>query len=71
MEHFAKINGSVIGQKGESQNGDNKKTKHVKDSEKTHISYLLIRTRNLILQKGLREQNDISIIHQIIMYEDR
>ena len=34
MEHFAKINGSVIGQKGESQNGDKKKTKHVKDSEK-------------------------------------
>ena len=45
MEHFAKINGSVIGQKGESQNGDKKKTKHVKDSEKTHISYLLIRTQ--------------------------
>ena len=35
---------SVIRQKSESQNGDSKKIKHVKFSEKTDISYPLIRT---------------------------
>ena len=37
---------SVIWQEGKSQNGCFKKTKHAKISEKTNISYLLIRTRN-------------------------
>ena len=32
---------SVIRQKGESQNGGNKKTKNAKYSEKTNISYTL------------------------------
>ena len=36
---------SVTRQKGESQNGCFKKTKHAKFSEKTNISFLLIRTR--------------------------
>ena len=35
---------SVIRQKGESQNGRYKKIKHAKFSEKTNISYPLIRT---------------------------
>ena len=34
---------SVIRQKSESQNGGNKKTKHAKFSQKTNISYPLIR----------------------------
>ena len=38
------INSSVIRQKGESQNGSFKKTKHAKFSEKMYISYPLIRT---------------------------
>ena len=37
-------NSSVIRQKGKSQNGCFKKTKHVKFSEKTNISNPLIRT---------------------------
>ena len=39
-------NSPVIRQKGESQNGGNKKTKHVKFSEKMNISYPLIRTQS-------------------------
>ena len=35
---------SVIRKKGESQNGGNKETKHVKFSVKTKISYPLIRS---------------------------
>ena len=38
------LSSSVIRQKGESQNGCFKKTKHAKFSEKTNISYPLIRT---------------------------
>ena len=38
-------NSSVIREKGESQNGCNKKTKHAKfPKKKTNISYPLIRT---------------------------
>ena len=44
-------NSSVIRQKGESQNGCFKKTKHVKFSEKTNISNPLIRTRTCAYQK--------------------
>ena len=40
-----KSNSSVIRQKGESQNGCFKKTKHVEFSEKTNISNPLIRVR--------------------------
>ena len=40
-------NSSVIRQKGESQNGCFKKTKHAKFSEKTNISNPLIRTRKI------------------------
>ena len=36
---------SIIRQKGESQNGGNKRTKYAKFSGKTNISYPLIRTR--------------------------
>ena len=39
------LNLSLIRQKGESHNGCFKKTKHVKFSEKTNISYPLTRTR--------------------------
>ena len=39
------INSSAIRQKGESQNGCFKETKHAKCSEKTNIFYPLIRTR--------------------------
>ena len=39
------VNSSVIRQKGESQNGCFKKTKHTKFSKKPNISYPLIRTR--------------------------
>ena len=38
----------VIRQKGKSQNGSFKKTKHAKFSEKTNISYPLIRTRSFL-----------------------
>ena len=44
---------SIIRQKGESQNGGNKKTKHAKFSAKTNISYPLIRTRTSAYQ-GVR-----------------
>ena len=37
--------GNKAMQKCESQNGGNKKVKHAKFSEKTNISYPLIRTR--------------------------
>ena len=39
------IKSSCLMQKDESENGGNKKTKHVKVSKKTNISYPLIRTR--------------------------
>ena len=39
---------SVIRQKGESQNGSNKKTKYADFFRKTNISYPLIRTRTYV-----------------------
>ena len=42
---------SVIKQKDQSQNGDNKKTKHAKFSKKANISYPLIRTRTSAYQE--------------------
>ena len=51
---WSRINtSSVIRQKGESQNGFFEKTKHAKFSEKTSISYPLIRTRTYAYQ-GVR-----------------
>ena len=47
------FNSSVIRQKGESQNGCFKKTKHVKFFEKTNISYPLICTSTYVFQ-GVR-----------------
>ena len=47
------LNSSAIRQKGESQNGGSKKTKHTKFSEKTNISYPLIRKRTSAYQ-GVR-----------------
>ena len=41
----------VIRQKGESQNRGNKKTKHFEFSEKTNISYPLIRTRRVRIKR--------------------
>ena len=38
---------AVIRQNGESQNGDIKKAKHATFSQKTNISYPLIRTRGI------------------------
>ena len=45
-DYTSRVISSVIRQKGESQNGCSKKTKHVKFSEKTNISNPLIRTRS-------------------------
>ena len=42
-----------MGLAGKSQNGGNKKTKHAKFSEKTNISYPLIRTHTCAYQ-GVR-----------------
>ena len=44
---------SIIRQKGESQNGGNKKTKEIKFSEKMKISYPLIRIHTCAYQ-GVR-----------------
>ena len=44
---------SVIRQKGESENECSKKTKHTKFSEKTNISYPLIRTRTYVSSESL------------------
>ena len=43
-------NSSVLWQKGESQNGGNKNTKHAKFSEKRTFFYPLIRTRTCTYQ---------------------
>ena len=48
-----KVNIIIITEKGESQNGGNKKTKHTKFSEKANISYPLIRARTCEYQ-GVR-----------------
>ena len=52
-ERLKGVNTSLIRQKGESQNGCFKNTKHVKFSEKTNISYPLICTRTCAYQ-GVR-----------------
>ena len=44
---------SIVRQKGESQNGGNKKTKETKFSKKINISYPLIRTHTCVYQ-GVR-----------------
>ena len=46
-------NSLVIKQKGESQNGCFKKTKHVEFSEKKNISYPLIRIRTCFVKFGV------------------
>ena len=51
LSFFLKNLSSVMKQKGESQNGCFKKTKHAEFSEQTNIFYPLIRTRMCVYQR--------------------